>query len=56
MKHLAKFITGALALGLWACSSQEPVPGGGANSSEGDVFTTLTLALPTSTRSETVDP
>lgn len=56
MKHLAKFMTGALALGLWACSSQEPVPGGGANSSEGDVFTNLTLALPTSTRSETVDP
>lgn len=56
MKHLAKFMTGALALGLWACSSQEPMPGGGTEATEGDVFANLTLSLPSSTRSTTVDP
>ena len=42
-------------MGLWSCSSEEPIPGGGVNGSKGDVYANLTLSIP-STRSETVNP
>lgn len=55
MKLFAKFMAGALVLGLWSCSSDEPVPTPNPDS-EGDVFAQLTLQLPEGTRSATVDP
>lgn len=55
MKHLSKFMVGALALGLWSCSSDEPMNGGNAEETQGDFHATLTLQLPT-TRSTTEDP
>lgn len=51
MKHLSLLAAGAMAFGLWSCSSDEPVPTPGGNS-EGDVYAQLTLSLP-STRSTT---
>ncbi len=57
MKHFSKFMIGALALGLWSCSSDEPLAGGGDNNggTTGDFNATLTLQLPTAggTRSAT---
>lgn len=46
---------GALALGLWSCSSDEPLAGGGDNNdgTSGDVHAKLQIALPTATRSQT---
>lgn len=58
MKHFSKFMIGALALGLWSCSSEEPLPGGGEfDGTTGDFNATLTLQLPTAggTRSTTTD-
>lgn len=54
MKYLNRFLFGSLALGLCACSSEEPISGGSNTATEGDVFATLTLNLP-STRSATLD-
>ena len=51
MKTIGKFMLGAMAFGLFACSSEEPVAGNAPASSEGDVFASLTLNL--ATRSET---
>lgn len=51
MKTIGKFMLGAMGLGLFACSSEEPVAGNAPASSEGDVFASLTLNL--ATRSET---
>lgn len=58
MKHFSKFMIGALALGLWSCSSDEPLAGGGEfDGTTGDFNATLTLQLPTAggTRSNTTD-
>lgn len=54
MKHFSKFMIGALALGLWSCSSDEPLAeGGNGNGTSGDVHAKLQIALPTATRSQT---
>lgn len=45
MKSLNLLLAGALTLGLWSCSSDEPAPDKG-NDTKGDVFATLTLQLP----------
>lgn len=47
-------VVGAMALGLWSCSSDEPVIDNG-NGTKGDVYASLTLRLPAATRSETTD-
>lgn len=56
MKSVKLFVAGALAMGLWSCSSEEPnpvpVP---SDSTKGDVFATITLSLPQG-RSETIEP
>lgn len=49
MKHLWKFMFGALALALASCSSDAPVPNNG-NDADGDVFASLRIKLPTGTR------
>lgn len=53
MKKTSLFLLGAMTLGLAACSSEEPAVKGGAEASEGDFYTTLTLNFGTGTRSET---
>ena len=56
MKALNLLLAGALAMGMWSCSSDEPVPDPTPGpDSKGDVYATLTLALPGS-RSETNTP
>lgn len=58
MRHLSKFMLGAMALGLWSCSSDEPLNGGSNGELEGtkgDFNATLTIQLPT-TRSTTQNP
>lgn len=54
MKSLNLLLAGALTLGLWSCSSDEPAPNKGIDT-KGDVFATLTLDLPQG-RSETDTP
>lgn len=51
MKHLNKFLIGAAALALCACSSDEP--GAGTGNSDGEVFARISLSM--NTRSTTVD-
>lgn len=46
MKHLGKFMFGALALVLASCSSDEPTIGGGNNGNDADFYATLKLRLP----------
>ncbi|MCM1152129.1 MAG: Mfa1 family fimbria major subunit [Muribaculum sp.] len=53
MKFLNHLLIGALAFGLWSCSSEDPDANGTNEATKGDVFATLTLNLPT--RSGTVD-
>lgn len=43
MKKTTKFILGALALGLVACSSDEPGNNNGSEATQGNLYTTLTL-------------
>lgn len=53
MKSLNLLLAGALTLGLWSCSSDEPAPDKGKQEgTKGDVFATLTLDMSKS-RSET---
>ena len=55
MKTISKLMLGAMACGLFACSSDEPVADiVTPSSSEGDVYAAITLNL--TTRSTTVDP
>lgn len=49
MKHLSKFAFGVLALALASCSSDAPAPNNGG-ASDGDVYATLRIKLPTATR------
>lgn len=53
MKSFKYLLFGLAALGLSACSSDEP-SGSGSTGTEGDVYANLTLSLPT--RSQTVTP
>ena len=52
MKKTSLFLVGAMAMGLVACSSEEPAVKNGSNATEGDFYTTLTLNFG-GTRSET---
>ena len=52
MKKTSLFLVGAMAMGLVACSSEEPAVKDGSNATEGDFYTTLTLNFG-GTRSET---
>lgn len=58
MKHLSILAAGLLTLGLWSCSSEEPLSSEGRTEpgkeidSKGDVYAKLTFQLP-GTRSET---
>lgn len=54
MNNLSKFMLGAMAFGLWSCSSDEPAVNPGIGETTGDFHATLTLQLP-STRSTTTD-
>ena len=54
MNNLSKFMLGAMAFGLWSCSSDEPLVNSGVDETAGDFYATLTLELP-STRSMTTD-
>lgn len=56
MKHLSLLAAGAMAFGLWSCSSDEPVPTPGGGNSEGDVYAQLTLSLPSTRATTTTDP
>lgn len=57
MKHLTKLTGLVLAIGLTACSNDMPGPDPNGNGgSTGDFYATLTLQLPTGTRSGTVTP
>lgn len=54
MKHLRKLLAGCLVMGLFSCSSDENIVdnnGGNVPGVGQDVYATLTLKLPTSTRS-----
>lgn len=51
MKHLSKFMIGALALGFWSCSSDEPGIDN-TQDSDGNVFASLTVALPVRSTTE----
>lgn len=52
MKLYSQLMAGALLLGLWSCSADDPNGPDAPNNPQGDIYTQLTLQLP-ETRSET---
>lgn len=54
MKHLSIYLSCALAVGLWSCSSEDQPNGPGEDIGENSFYTTLSFDF--STRSTTVDP
>lgn len=54
-KQFGMLTAAALMLGMTACSSEEPIPGGTATGNDEGLYATIELRLPTATRSQTTD-